>query len=120
VARFGGQGGPRSRRRAVLFRFASRYQYVIRPLSYTYTTVLSKSFFHKISRTSSTPAFVTAARPALALISVGRDSPYGHPHAEVVKRWRDAGAQLLTTGERGAVTVSTDGEDLKVETFVKP
>jgi competence protein ComEC len=94
-------------------------QYVIRPLSYTYTSVLSKSFSYKNTGTSSTPAFVTAARPALALISVGRDSPYGHPHAEVVKRWRDAGAQLLTTGRRGMITVSTDGEDLLVETFVR-
>jgi competence protein ComEC len=73
---------------------------------------------HHGSQTSSTPAFVSAARPALAVVSVGQDSPYGHPHAEVIKRWRDAGAQLLTTGTRGAVTVSTDGEDLKVETFI--
>jgi competence protein ComEC len=75
---------------------------------------------HHGSRTSSTAAFVNATRPALAVISVGRDSPYGHPHPEVLARWRDAGAQILTTGERGTVTVSTDGEDLRVETFVKP
>lgn len=75
---------------------------------------------HHGSRTSSTLGFVGAARPALAVISVGRDSPYGHPHPEVLARWRDAGAQLLTTGERGMITVSTDGEDLRVETFVKP
>jgi competence protein ComEC len=74
---------------------------------------------HHGSSTSSTPAFVTAARPALAVISVGQDSPYGHPHAEVLKRWRGAGAQVLTTAERGMITVSTDGEDLKVETFVR-
>jgi competence protein ComEC len=75
---------------------------------------------HHGSRTSSTDAFVAAARPAAAVVSVARDSPYGHPHAEVIKRWRDAGAQVLTTAERGMVTVSTDGEDLKVETFVGP
>ncbi len=73
---------------------------------------------HHGSRTSSTAALVAATRPALAVISVGRDSPYGHPHAEVVARWREAGAQVFTTGERGTVTVSTDGEDLRVETFV--
>ncbi|HEY0169612.1 MAG TPA: ComEC/Rec2 family competence protein, partial [Pyrinomonadaceae bacterium] len=75
---------------------------------------------HHGSRTSSTGGFVNAARPALAVISVGRDSPYGHPHTEVLTRWRDAGTQILTTGERGMITVSTDGEDLKVETFVRP
>jgi beta-lactamase superfamily II metal-dependent hydrolase len=95
-------------------------QYVNRPLSYTYTYVLSKSFSYKTVEISSTPAFVGAARPALAAISVGRDSPYGHPHPSVLARWRGAGAQVLTTGERGMITVSTDGEDLKVETYVNP
>src|SRR5215207_1483003 len=75
---------------------------------------------HHGSRTSSTDAFVSATRPALAVVSVGRDSPYGHPHPEVLARWRGAGAQVLTTGERGMVTVSTDGEDLLVGTFVEP
>jgi competence protein ComEC len=74
---------------------------------------------HHGSLTSSTPGFVSATRPTLAVVSVGTDSPYGHPHPRVLARWREAGAQVLTTGERGAVTVSTDGEDLRVETFVK-
>jgi competence protein ComEC len=73
---------------------------------------------HHGSRTSSTEAFVAATRPSFAVVSVARDSPYGHPHAEVLARWRDAGAQVLTTAERGMITVSTDGEDFKVETFV--
>ena len=75
---------------------------------------------HHGSRTSSTEVFVAATRPALAVVSVGLDSPYGHPHPSVVERWRAAGAQVLTTGERGMITVSTDGEDLLVETFVEP
>ncbi len=74
---------------------------------------------HHGSRTSSTEGFVRASGPAVAAVSVGLDSPYGHPHTEVLKRWRDGGALVLTTGERGMITVSTDGDDLKVETFVK-
>jgi competence protein ComEC len=74
---------------------------------------------YKTVGTSSTDGFVNATRPALAVIPVGRDSPYGHPHPEVRARWRDAGAQVLTTGERGMISISTDGEDLKVETFVQ-
>jgi len=72
---------------------------------------------HHGSRTSSTEAFVNATRPTLAVISVARDSPYGHPHPEVFRRLRDAGAQVFTTGERGTITVSTDGDDLRVETY---
>lgn len=74
---------------------------------------------HHGSRTSSTDSFVNAARPSIAVISVGLDSPYGHPHADVVARWRALGAEPLTTGERGAITISTDGIDLKLETYVK-
>jgi competence protein ComEC len=74
---------------------------------------------HHGSRTSSTEAFVKAARPALAIVSVGQDSPYGHPHPEIIERWRAAGARVLTTGSSGTTTLSTDGVDLKIETFVK-
>lgn len=72
---------------------------------------------HHGSKTSSTEAFVAATHPKLAIISVGLASPYGHPRPEVLERWRTSGAQVLTTGERGTITVSTDGQDLKVETF---
>ncbi len=93
-------------------------QYVFRPLSYTYTSVLSKSLSYKNACTSSTTAFVHAARPTFAIVPVGADSPFGHPHAEVLARWRDAGARVLTTGRHGTITVSTDGEDLRLETYV--
>jgi competence protein ComEC len=73
---------------------------------------------HHGSRTSSTQAFVNATRPALAIISVGQDSPHGHPHPEVLARWCDAGVLVLTTGEHGTITVTTDGQDLKASTFV--
>nr|MBA3241336.1 ComEC/Rec2 family competence protein [Acidobacteriota bacterium] len=72
---------------------------------------------HHGSRTSSTEVFVNATSPKLAVISVGLDSPYGHPHPEVLERWRACGAEVLTTGERGTITLSTDGEDLHVETY---
>lgn len=67
---------------------------------------------HHGSRTSSTPAFVAAVRPSLAVVSAGRRSQFGHPHAEVAQRWRDAGVEFVTTGERGTISVSTNGSDL--------
>lgn len=73
---------------------------------------------HHGSRTSSIEEFVRASHPSLAVISVGRESPFGHPHADVIKRWQASGARVLTTGERGTITISTDGEDLRIETFI--
>jgi competence protein ComEC len=74
---------------------------------------------HHGSKTSSTENFVKATHASLAVISVGLTSPFGHPRPEVLERWRSTGAQTLTTGQCGTITVSTDGHDLKVETFVR-
>ena len=74
---------------------------------------------HHGSRTSSTQAFVHASKAKVAVIPVGRESPYGHPHAEVVARWKQSGAKVLTTGENGTISVSTDGRDLQLKTFRK-
>lgn len=73
---------------------------------------------HHGSRTSSTQAFVDAVGAKYAVISVGRTSPFGHPHSDVVDRWRASGAAVLTTGERGTISASTDGHDLRISTFL--
>jgi competence protein ComEC len=73
---------------------------------------------HHGSKTSSTEAFVSATRPSLAIISVGRTSLFGHPHKEVVERWRASGAEVITTGQKGTISVVTDGRELKVSSFV--
>ncbi len=94
-------------------------QYLFRLPSYTYIYVLSNISSYKRSWTSSTEAFVKATHTSYAVISVGLSSPFNHPHTEVLERWRAAGAEVLTTGQRGTITFSTDGSDLKVETFIK-
>ncbi len=74
---------------------------------------------HHGSKTSSTYGFVVATRPKLAVISVGQNSMFGHPHREVVERWQSKGAEVLTTGKSGMITVTTDGQELRLETFVR-
>ena len=74
---------------------------------------------HHGSKTSSTAAFVSATRPSLAIISVGRTSMFGHPNQDVVERWRASGAEVMTTGQRGTISVVTDGHVLNVSTFVR-
>jgi competence protein ComEC len=74
---------------------------------------------HHGSRTSSTESFVAATHPRLAVISVGLTSIFGHPNKEVVERWRASDAEVLTTGRRGTITVTTDGRNLKVDSFVR-
>lgn len=74
---------------------------------------------HHGSKTSSTENFVDATKPGVAVISVGRTSMFGHPHKEVVARWLASGAEVLTTGRCGTITVTTDGRELKVQRFVR-
>lgn len=73
---------------------------------------------HHGSKTSSIEQFVEATRPKLAIISVGRSSIFGHPNKDVVERWRASGAQVMTTGEKGTISVVTDGSDLRITSFV--
>ncbi|MBK7935028.1 MAG: ComEC/Rec2 family competence protein [Acidobacteria bacterium] len=73
---------------------------------------------HHGSRTSSTQSFIDTVRANYAVVSVGRTSPFGHPHADVVGRWKAGGAQVLVTGERGTISVSTNGVDLEVKRFL--
>lgn len=74
---------------------------------------------HHGSKTSSTSAFVAATHPSLAIISVGRTSIFGHPNKEVVERWRASGAEVMTTGQRGTISVVTDGRTIGINTFVR-
>lgn len=74
---------------------------------------------HHGSRTSSTEEFVNRTKAEYAIIPVGRKSRFGHPHEEVVKRWKQNGTKVWTTGERGTVTISTDGKSIEVQTFLR-
>jgi competence protein ComEC len=73
---------------------------------------------HHGSKTSSTASFVAAVHPRVAVISVGLTSVFGHPSKAVVERWQSSGAEALTTGNSGTITVTTDGHDLKIQTYV--
>lgn len=60
---------------------------------------------HHGSNGSSSPEFLGAVRPKLALISAGRNNLYGHPAPEVIARLNAVGAHVERTDESGATTV---------------
>jgi competence protein ComEC len=69
---------------------------------------------HHGSRTATSQAFVDAYRPAVALVSAGRANLFGHPAPDVVDRLVRGGAQVFRTDTDGAVSVETDGRELRV------
>ncbi len=72
---------------------------------------------HHGSKTSSTPDFVAAVAPKIAVVSDGEANPFGHPAPGTVERYAQAGVRLLRTDRDGAVTALTDGGTLTVTTY---
>ncbi|HEX2792758.1 MAG TPA: ComEC/Rec2 family competence protein [Candidatus Paceibacterota bacterium] len=64
---------------------------------------------HHGLRTSTSPAWLAAVTPDLAVISAGRGNSYGHPHQEVLDRLRLAGVPFLSTQTAGTITLISDG-----------
>jgi competence protein ComEC len=71
---------------------------------------------HSGSKTSTTPEFLTAARPIVAVISVG-ENRFGHPSGEVIGRLeKELGAEYIyRTDEQGTIEFTTDGERLWIK-----
>ena len=59
---------------------------------------------HHGSRTSSSAGFVRSLSPAVAIVSAGYRNRWGFPKPDVVARWEQAGALVLTTAQSGAVS----------------
>ncbi|WP_142827450.1 MBL fold metallo-hydrolase [Planococcus soli] len=71
---------------------------------------------HHGSNTSTSPAFLKAVAPEVAIYSAGADNSYGHPHAEVIAAAENAGAEVFGTDVNGTILVETDGQSYSVET----
>jgi competence protein ComEC len=74
---------------------------------------------HHGSRSSTLPEFLNRINPLWAVISVAEHSPFGHPHPEVVERLKRRGIAVFRTDRHGAVTVTTDGRRLEVESYLE-
>lgn len=62
---------------------------------------------HHGSRHSTSDELLTAARPSLAVVSVGRNT-YGHPHPDALARLAAHGVPVRTTQVEGAIRVPLD------------
>ena len=71
---------------------------------------------HHGSGTSSTPEFLLAVHPQLALFQVGYRNRYHHPKPEVFERYYQMGIERLRTDESGAVTLQF-GPQLDVKQY---
>ncbi|MBM4439426.1 MAG: ComEC/Rec2 family competence protein [Candidatus Rokubacteria bacterium] len=72
---------------------------------------------HHGARDGSTAPFLAAARPTVAVVSVGARNPYRHPDPGTLARLEAAGARVLRTDRDGALLFETDGRTLAVTRY---
>lgn len=71
---------------------------------------------HHGSKTSSTPDFLQAVQPEIAIYSAGEGNSYEHPDAEVVNLMNANNILLYGTDTHGTIIVETDGKGYHVMT----
>ena len=72
---------------------------------------------HHGSNTSSCEEFLDAVKPRIAVIQVGANNSYGHPHQETLDKLATRGIKTYRTDLNGAVGIDIRKSGLKVETM---
>ncbi|NLU10693.1 MAG: MBL fold metallo-hydrolase [Tepidanaerobacter acetatoxydans] len=70
---------------------------------------------HHGSSSSTTKEFLSAVSPRYAVICVGSDNPYGHPHKETLELLSDYGVQVYTTADNGNILITSDGQNIEIK-----
>ena len=67
---------------------------------------------HHGSSTSTGYRFLYEVDPEYAVVSLGKDNTYGHPHRETVSIFADAGVPMLRTDELGTILAVSNGSQI--------
>ena len=65
---------------------------------------------HHGSNTSSSLLFLQAVQPDIAVISVGANNSYGHPHPDVLERLTQLGTTVYLTSRHGSIVFESTGD----------
>lgn len=70
---------------------------------------------HHGSDTSTSKSFLNKVNPEIAVIHVGENNSYNHPHDEVLDRLKSKNITVLRTDTNGTIIVKSDGETITYE-----
>jgi len=70
---------------------------------------------HHGSKNSTLSEFLNVVTPEQAIISVGAENSYGHPHARVLRRLQRIGAQIWRTDISGDILLEMDEENIRIK-----
>ena len=71
---------------------------------------------HHGSTTSSSENFINRVKPKYAIIPVGKDNNYNHPHQTVIDRLKAANVKIYRTDQNGNIVVTSDGNSIEIKT----
>ena len=71
---------------------------------------------HHGSNTSSSKVFLDKVKPKNAVISIGIDNSYGHPHNEVINRFKSMNTEIFRTDKSGSLTFYVKDGKISVKT----
>lgn len=74
---------------------------------------------HHGSKNSTSQEFLKVTKPEIALISVGKDNSYGHPHLETIKRLENAQNQVFYTMRSGLITLKVNKDKIAIISYVR-
>lgn len=71
---------------------------------------------HHGSSSSTSQAFLDKVSPKYAVIMVGSDNNYGHPHKETMDKLEAKGIPVYRTDENGTIVATSDGNNITFNT----
>ena len=71
---------------------------------------------HHGSKTSTNYEFLKAATPEYAVISVGKDNSYNHPHSESITALEKANAEIYRTDYHGDIIFYIENGEIEIKT----
>jgi competence protein ComEC len=74
---------------------------------------------HHGSGYSSSAEFIKDVSCRYAIVSAGKANVFHHPHQSTLQRYNNAGVNIFSTDRDGAVTLTTDRNDLHIDSFIK-
>lgn len=72
---------------------------------------------HHGSRYSTSKDFLKKVSPTYAIISVGKNNSYNHPHSEVFKRLNEQNVKIYRTDEQGTIIAESNGTIINFTTI---
>lgn len=67
---------------------------------------------HHGSQTATSEGFLKAMSPSCAVISVGKDNSYGHPHKEIIQQFKETSIPVYRTDQLGTITAVSNGTSI--------